>query len=112
VSSTGLSLTVIDHPEFYIGPAGGSASTSQIDFTVTPNLNVSIPLVATISGALPMHVTGGGATGTSTNVACASTPQTITVGVATQAYSATASQTLSVTLPLGSPLNVLNVNVN
>jgi len=112
VSSTSLSLTAVEKPKIYIGPAGGSVSTSQINMTVTPNLNIGIPLVATVTGGVPLHLTGGGAIGTLSSVACQGSPQSITVGATTQAYAATASPTLSVTLPLGSPLNVLNLNVN
>jgi len=116
VSSTKVSLQVIEAPKFYFGPVGGSVSTSQISLTVTPKLNLSLPVtvglnLATISvtSDYPVKVTAGGAVGTLTAANCGASPG-ISVQVDPSAFSGSiaANLTAGVTL-LG--LNVATVNI-
>jgi len=77
-TSTSLSLKVIERPKTYIGPVGGSVSTSQVDVSVDQVLNlVNIPLagiplvsIASVTGTLTTKVTAGSATGTLALVEC------------------------------------------
>lgn len=77
-TSTSLKVKVIELPRTYIGPVGGSVTTSQVEVTVEQVLNVlnvpiaGIPLVsvASVTGTLPITVTAGSATGTLLRVEC------------------------------------------
>lgn len=112
VTNTALSFSLIEGKKFYFGPVGGGASTGQVNLTVTPTLNAPISVpglnVAAITGALPVTVTGAGAVGTLSSVACLA-PKSINVGVVTQAVSETAIGSLAVTatLPIvGTPVSI------
>lgn len=77
-TSTTLSVKVTELPRTYIGPVGGSVSTSQAEVTASQQLNLTdIPLtgsllgnLATVTGTLPTRITAGSATGTLTEVEC------------------------------------------
>ncbi len=103
VSSTALSLRVLEVPQIYIGPVGGSVSTGQIQLTVTPTLNLNLSLglsLLSVTNALPVRLTLAGASGTLTAATCSG----ITVTVDPTAFAGTAQvSTLRVRL-LGIPL--------
>lgn len=99
VSSTGVKLQVIQPPQYRFGPVGASVSTAQIDLSVTTTLN-ALPVVlgligANISGTLPIHVTGAGATGTIKAINCGVSPS-MTITVDPTAFSGSASGSLHV----------------
>jgi len=101
VTSTRVQMTVIEAPVMFIGSFGDvGVTTAQVNLTVTPTLNVvSIPLVATITGPLPIVVSGGSATGTpAAEPTCpAAGSKSFQVAVATQAAAVTQNSTLNVT---------------
>ena len=73
VLSTGISLKVTEVPQTYIGPIGGSVSTSQVDLTITPKIDVNVTVglsLLRVTGDLPVRLTLGGATGTLTGATC------------------------------------------
>ncbi len=78
VTSTQVRLQVIEPPQFYFGPPGvapdASVSTGQIDLTVTPTLDLDVSIAgltgAKVVNAMPVRVTGAGATGTLTDITC------------------------------------------
>jgi uncharacterized membrane protein len=97
--STKASLQVIQAPQFYFGAKGGSVSTSQIDLTVTPSLDMPITVAglvgAHVKNDLPIHVTGAGAVGTLADVTCGATSG-ITVTADPNAFSGSAATSLDV----------------
>jgi len=99
VLSTKVALKVIEPPKFYFGPKGGSVTTSQVELTVTPNLDLPISVLGLVGTRvkqdLPIKITGAGATGTLADVSCG-TPSTMTVTVDPSAFSGSASTTLKV----------------
>jgi uncharacterized membrane protein len=99
VTSTRVKLKVIEPVQFYFGPVGGSVSTSQLDLTVTPTLDLPISvlgLVGTrVKNDLPVRIVGAGATGTLTAASCAALPG-ITVTVDPTAFSGSATASLDV----------------
>ncbi|HET7487289.1 MAG TPA: pilus assembly protein TadG-related protein [Acidimicrobiales bacterium] len=74
VGSTSLSLKVIEVPQTYIGPEGGSVSTGQVQLTLTPVVSAPISVAgltgATVAGSVPVALTSAGGTGTLTTVTC------------------------------------------
>lgn len=107
VLTTKVGLKVIEPPKFYFGPKGVSVTTSQVELTVTPSLDLPISvlgLVGTrVKQSLPIKITGAGATGTLADVNCG-TPSTMTVSVDPSAFSGSASTTLRVyadVIPVG-----------
>jgi uncharacterized membrane protein len=107
---TKLGLKVIEGPQTYIGPVGGSVSTSQVELTLTPRVDVNFnsPLYNVLSllsiigtsnlriyGDMPVTFTAAGATGTLTDVRCAS-PEGITVGVTTEPITTRVTGNLSI----------------
>ncbi len=96
VTSITASATVIEPPQYYFGPVGGSVSTAQVRLSINPviNLSLGVPavLAVAINGALPLDLTAAGATGTLSAVNCA-TPG-ITVGSVTQAVNLNTSVSL------------------
>ena len=97
VLSTKVDLQVIEPPQTYFGPVGGSRSTGQISMTVTPSLNLGVNLglaSAVVTGGLPVKVTAAGATGTLTAANCGVSPG-ITVLVDPKAFSGSVSATLN-----------------
>ena len=116
VTSTKVSLQVIQPPQYYFGPVGGSVSTSQISLTVTPKLNLSLPVtvglnVATIgvTSDYPVKVTAGGAVGTLTAATCGTSPG-ISVQVDPSAFSGSISANLTAGVTvLGLPVATVNI---
>lgn len=107
VLSTAVSLQVIEPPQFYFGPVGGSRSTGQISLTVTPSLSLPVSVAGLssvlVTGDLPVRVTGAGATGTLTGAECGSGAG-ITVTVDPKAFSGSATATLNARASLSVPL--------
>ena len=96
---TTIGLKVIEPSKTYIGPKGGSVTTSQVQVTFLPTINVGITLPLPVGsllhavGTLQVVVGGAGATGTLTDVRCTAPTQGITVRVDT------AGATTGVTTP-------------
>lgn len=110
--SVGLKLTEL--PKIYVGPTNAPtphAQTSQVELTVTPNINLGIPLVGDVTGSVPVIINAAKATGNLAAVDC-DTPTGITVDATTGAATASAGATLTVDLLLAPPLNVLNLAIN
>jgi len=115
VTSTRVQMTVTEPPVIFVGYFGDvGVTTAQVNLTVTPTVNVvSIPLVATITGPLPIVVSGGSATGTlaaAPNCSSAGS-KSFQVAVATQAAAVTQNSTLNVTL-FGGGTGVLTTTGN
>ncbi|HEX2023711.1 MAG TPA: pilus assembly protein TadG-related protein [Acidimicrobiales bacterium] len=97
---TTMNLKVIEPPQIYIGPVGGSVTTSQVEVTFRPVLDV--PLTGLLGGVLkatgemPVKVVSGEAVGTMADIVCSGPGQGITVGVDTS--SAATSVGTNVTL--------------
>jgi uncharacterized membrane protein len=112
VSSTKITLQVIQTPQFYFGPVGGSRSTGQVNLTVTPTLDLNLNLVvatARVTSDYPVKITGAGAVGTLTSAWCGGSSG-ITVDVDPTAFSGTAATTLSAVVSvLGSPVATVGV---
>lgn len=115
VSSTRISLQVIEPPQYYFGPVGGSVSTGQISLTVSPTLNLPVTVAGlasvVVTNELPVRITGAGATGTLSAAVCG-TGAGITVTVDPKAFagSATASLNARVSLSvLGIPVPIADV---
>lgn len=92
VSSTGISLTAIESLQTYVGPVGGSVTTSQVNLTVTPKLNLDVTVglsLVHVTGDLPVKLTLAGATGTLKAASCSG----ITVTVDPQALAGVAQVT-------------------
>jgi len=118
VTTVSVSLKITELPKMYIGPTNGPqphAQTSQVELTVNPTIDVSVPLVARVTGTIPLNVDAAKATGNLMAVAC-DTPTGITVDATTGAATVSAGTTLTVRLLTllgeGVPLNVLNVALN
>jgi uncharacterized membrane protein len=138
ITSISASATVIEPPQFYFGPVGGSVSTAQVRLSINPVINIGagsgstgctgalsgllgllscvlylggMAVGVTLHGALPIDVTAAGATGTLSAVNCA-TPG-ITVGSTTQAVNLNAAASLSLDLSLvGTPfLSAAQINI-
>ena len=89
---TDLCIKVTEGPKIYVGPVGGSRSTSQVEVTFDATIDVPITLPLPLGnllkavGSLPVKITAGGATGTLTDVRCGSEANPgITVTVDTHA---------------------------
>jgi uncharacterized membrane protein len=118
VTSTKVTLNLIEPPVIYIGPVGGSTRlTAQATLTVTPTINLPVglpPLVGTVlTGNLPITVTGGGAKGTLEAAQCDGASAGITVGADVQAAASTIAGNLGLSATvLFVNLQVANVAVN
>ena len=114
VTSTDVSLQVIQPPQSYWGPVGGSVTTGQVSLTVTPHLNlpVTVPLLAsvTVTGAFPVKVTAAGATGTLTAATCSGSAG-ITVNVDPTAFSGSATSSLNALVAVALIGNIANVTI-
>ena len=120
---TSLGLKVIEPPKIYIGPAGGSVTTSQVETTFSPTIDVQVNLNSLLSGlyvpvpltravgTLPTKVTAAGATGTLTTVRCGA-PQGIDVTVDTESISTSAASTLDLRLLNNVSVATINVEGN
>jgi len=94
VLTTDVTLKVIEPPRFYYGPEGKGVSTSQIELSVTTDLNLNLSILgltgAKATGKLPVRLTGAGATGTLKDVDCDATPG-MTITIDPQAVGGTAT---------------------
>ena len=100
IGTTSLSLKVIEAQKTYIGPAGNSVSTAQVEMTLTPTLNRPLNVLglagARLTGTFPLTVTAAGATGTLSTITCSGSGAGIRVAVDLKPLSASTSTTLSV----------------
>lgn len=107
VSNTKVSLQVIEPPQYYFGPVGGSKSTGQISLTVTPTLNLPVTVSGltsvVVTNDLPVKITGAGATGTLSGATCG-TGAGITVTVDPKAFSGSATASLNARVSLLVPI--------
>jgi uncharacterized membrane protein len=102
---TDLCLKVTEPPKIYVGPVGGSRSTSQVEITFKPSIDVQLlglPLglgnLLKVVGQLPVTVTSAGATGTLSAVTCSGPTRGITVTVDTEAVKTTANGNVDIRL--------------
>ncbi|MDQ4133535.1 MAG: hypothetical protein M3179_10090, partial [Actinomycetota bacterium] len=101
---TDLCLKVTELPKIYFGPVGGSVTTSQVEVTFKPHVDVGLtglPVVGDLLkavGQLPVKVTSAGATGTLSGVNCGPTSPGITVSVDTEAVKTSAGGMLDLRL--------------
>jgi uncharacterized membrane protein len=74
VTSTKLSLRVIEGPKTYIGRPGTGphVTTGQISLTLTPVLNLDVLSLLRVTGDFPVELHSAGATGTLKSVSCPS----------------------------------------
>ena len=100
LGTTSLSLKVIEAKRTYIGPAGGSVSTAQVEMTITPTLDRPLTVAglagARLTGSFPFSLTSAGATGTLSAITCSGASPGIRVTTDLKAFSATTSATLGV----------------
>jgi len=100
LGTTSLSLKVIEAKKTYIGPAGGSVSTAQVELTLTPTLDRPLSVDglagARLTGSFPFSLTAAGATGTLSSITCSGPGAGIRVTADLQPFSATTSATLGV----------------
>lgn len=112
---TSMGIKVIEPPRIYIGPVGGSVSTSQVEITF--NSTIDVPLTGLLGGVLkatgnlPVKVVGAGATGTLTNVVCSGAGQGITVGVDTQSVATSVNSAVNLYVLSTAALAASNVTV-
>ncbi len=108
-----MKLKVIEPPQTYLGPEGGSVSTSQVELVFDADVNVPISLVGlpvlNAVGTLPFKVVGAGATGTMAAIECSGPNQGIVVGVDTESVATSING--EVNLYLGSSLAATGVDV-
>ena len=100
IGTTSLGLKVIEAKKTYIGPAGGSVSTAQVEMTLTPVLDWPLSVGgltdARLTGSFPITLTSAGATGTLSSITCSDPGAGIRVTTDLEAFSATTSATLGV----------------
>ncbi|MGH9178531.1 MAG: pilus assembly protein TadG-related protein [Acidimicrobiales bacterium] len=100
LGTVSLSLKVIEGKKTYIGPAGGTVSTSQVEMTITPVLDRPLTVAglvgARLTGSFPMAVTAAGATGTLSAIDCEAPGAGIDVGVDLKPFGTSTSTTLGV----------------
>lgn len=100
LGTTSLSLKVIEARRTYIGPAGGSVSTAQVEMTITPTLDLPLAVPgltdARLTGSFPFSLQGAGATGTLSAVDCSGASPGIRVTADLKAFSASTSAVLGV----------------
>ena len=111
VSSVTAQLSLIEPPIIIGKRAGATGTTKQISVTITPNINLSAPVLAglnltSITGTLPITVTGGTATGTLNRVRCGS-DKGIDTTISVNAGTVTAGGTLNVSLGTSSNTGLL-----
>jgi uncharacterized membrane protein len=116
LGTIGLTLKVIEGKQTYIGPAGGSVSTSQVELTLTTNLNRALEVPglvgARLTGTFPLSVTAAGGTGTLTSITCATAPGAgIQVAADLKPFSSSTSASLGVSgVVLGVLVPLFNVS--
>ena len=100
IGRTSVTLKVIEGVKLYVGPAGNSVSTGQVEMTITPTLNRPLEVDgltnAHLTGDFPLTVTAAGATGTLSSITCSS-PGGIQVAADLKPFSASTSAILTVT---------------
>ena len=100
LGTTSLAIKVIEAKKTYIGPAGGSVSTSQVELTLTPTLDRPLTVLglagARLTGSFPLTVTSAGATGTLSSITCSGGSAGVRVTTDLKALSASTSATLGV----------------
>lgn len=110
VGSLALSLKIIDGPKTYVGTAGTGphVTTSQVELTLTPQVNILNLLGSVkVTGAFPVEVHAGAATGTLTSIVCPS--KNIVVTADPTAIAGTVkSSALNATTLLDIPLLTVN----
>jgi uncharacterized membrane protein len=114
VSSTALSLQIVEPQKHVFGPVGTSDHTAQVKMTITPTIDdtgLNIPLLSEpkVTGTFPFLVDAAGATGTVQMLDCYA--PSMTVGVDTEPVTGSGSGTLRVTqrVPLLGTQTVLDV---
>jgi uncharacterized membrane protein len=112
VASLGLTLRVIEGPKTYIGTAGTGphVTTGQVALTLTPQIEVLNLLgLVKVTGAFPVELHAGGATGTLKSIECPQKNIVVTADPAALA-GALRSSALQVTTLLN--INLLTVNTS
>lgn len=109
-----LSLKMIEARKTYIGPAGGSVSTAQVEMTLTPTLNRSLTVTGLtdtrLTGPFPLAVSAAGATGALSSITCAAPGAGVGLAVDLKPFSASTSATLGVSATvLGSSVPLFSV---
>jgi uncharacterized membrane protein len=104
VSNVTASISLIEAPVIIGHRAGATRTTKQISITINPTINLTGtgPIVeglnlASVTGSLPITISGGSATGTLTRVRCGST-KGIDTAISVNAATITAGGTLDVSL--------------
>ena len=115
LGTTSLSVKVIEGQKTYIGPTGGTVSTSQVELGITPVLNRPLTVAglvgARLTGSFPMAVSAAGASGTLTTIDCAAPGAGIDVSVNLEPWATTTSTTLGVSaVVLGSTVPLFTAN--
>ncbi|HEX2048444.1 MAG TPA: pilus assembly protein TadG-related protein [Acidimicrobiales bacterium] len=112
---TSMNLKVIEPPQIYIGPEGGSVTTSQVEVTFRPVLDVPLSLPAPVgglvkaTGEMPVKVVSGAATGTMSEINCSGANQGIKVGVDTESATSSVGSTVTLRLLTGAVAGSVNV---
>ncbi len=112
---TSMNLKVIEPPKIYIGPVGGSVSTSQVE--VKFNSTIDVPLTTLLGGVLkakgnlPVNVAAAGATGTMAEIRCSGENQGITVGVDTKSVTTSVATKVDLYVISTGSLAASNVDV-
>ncbi|MFP5375406.1 MAG: pilus assembly protein TadG-related protein [Acidimicrobiia bacterium] len=100
LGATSLTLKVIEAKRTYVGPAGGSVSTAQVEMTLTPTLDRPLTVDgltdARLRGAFPFSLAAAGAAGTLSSVTCSGGGEGIGVAVDLRAFSASTAAVLGV----------------
>ncbi|MGH9153479.1 MAG: pilus assembly protein TadG-related protein [Acidimicrobiales bacterium] len=114
LGATSLSLKVIEAKRTYVGPAGGSVSTAQVEMTLTPTLDRPLAVTgladARLTGAFPFSLAAAGATGTLSSITCSGGGDGVRVTTDLQPFSASTAATLGVSAAvLGVPVPVASV---
>lgn len=113
VGGVTVSLKVTELPKTYIGPVSSPtphAQTSQVELTVTPNIDLNLAGVAHITGALPISVNAAKAIGNLTAVTCGA-GSGITVEATTGAATETAAATVNISTLVLPSVPVLNLGL-
>jgi uncharacterized membrane protein len=111
VSNVTASISLIEAPVIIGYRAGATRTTKQISITINPTINLTSPVLSglnltSITGSLPITISGGTATGTLTRVRCGSN-KGIDTSIQVNAASMTAGGTLNVSLNTSSNTSLL-----
>lgn len=110
VTSTKLSLKIIEGPKTYIGSAGTGphVTTGQIALTLTPTLSLDVLALLRVTGDFPVELHAAGATGTLKSVTCPS--KNIVVTADPIAFSGISQSTVLNVKALAGLIPVLDMN--